>query len=140
MHWAMEYRPEQRVVWVRTEGRTTTEDVARLEAECARTAREHGARGYLFDHRALETFLSDIDIYDGPSRLEKVEASRAMLAAILIRDEKPMLEAFAFLADVMNNRGFVVRLFTDELKAFDWLEKEGRPSPASVPLAPRGTR
>lgn len=126
MRWTLEYRPEQRVVWVRTEGRTTIEDVAGLEADCARAAKEHRARGYLFDHRALESFLSDIDIYDGPSRLEKVDAPRSMLAAILLRDEKPMLDAFAFLADVMNNRGFVVHLFTDESKALAWLTEEDR--------------
>ena len=121
MQWHIEFLDEFKAVSIRYTGSSNADLFKKSFEECAVTAREKGARGFLVDTTALEPALTAGDIYEFPAVYDRLPVDRKTRFALLRPKNPHILKNLAFFETVCRNRGYIVKILDDRDSALKWL-------------------
>jgi hypothetical protein len=110
-------------ILVRVDEPMTTDVLNRFIAEAGEMAKEHEVKKFLYDvrnsHNMVDhAFYSDL-VYKRAGDLGFVYGTKH---AILVEEED--MPDYHFVETVLNNAGYLGRMFTDETEAVEWLLNE----------------
>lgn len=105
-------------------GVRTPETLMAAAAKTTAYCREHGYSLLVIDLRKMSGELDTLETFEiaGHSIPTQTDARDLVRSAILDLTEN--IERIRFFETVAVNRGFNVKIFDDENKAFEWLRKE----------------
>lgn len=121
MEWKITHQPDGNILWVEVAGTLTAGPMSELAREVIGRGAEQGCSRVLVDQRKVGVELSVLEIFSRPMELERLGFDRAMRVAHVF--PKLHWERFAFLENVMLNRGYQIRIFRDEAAALTWLKQ-----------------
>lgn len=103
----------------KVDGNLGPENLGAYVEEIERMARKHPCQRFLNDCRNAVIKLSVIDVYDTPGLVIKENFGRRWKRALLVSEDE--IDKARFFEDTANNRGVLVKIFTEEKEALDWL-------------------
>ncbi len=122
MTWTISHIPEGNIIHNETTGDMTVPTVNQMAKEAKEAGELHRSKSLLFDHRKLSSALDILRMYDRPKELSNM--SFPQTSQISIVTPVSLLKQFTFYEDVMFNRGYMVRVFTDFNLAKEWLSRD----------------
>ena len=120
MAWEHVYSPDSRILTVTVTGlvnRPLWEEQLRASIQ---EAVRHSCFRFLVDYRQAELRLNLIDLYERPAFYETAGMPRSARIAILFA---PATKDTEFIEHVTANRGYAVKIFSEEDEAFAWLTR-----------------
>lgn len=136
MAWQVDYLAEEQVITVKFSGAAGMEDLKATCTQCIAVAREHATYAILADASKTALTAQTTELYHLPDTLEEKGLTRHYRVAMVISDDPNQKESFTFFETVFVNRGFQMRLFTEQSAALEWLRYTRRPldrTPKSPP-------
>lgn len=127
MQYEIKYDDRKNTLVGRIRGRLSVKEVAEIDAEGFQHAMEHPeCRRILCDLQEAEMNFSVYDIFNFPRTSEKVGVKAGLNVysykmAFVVPDGAEIMK---FLETVSANLGRNIRVFTDIIKAGDWLEED----------------
>lgn len=135
MDWRIEYLDDRETVLATVCGPVTGKSFRDiLTVVIPRTTHMH-FRNFLIDARAVRLDLSVMEIYGLPDLFPALALQRDKHLAVLYDACSPHAPDFRFLENVLCNRGFRVRLFTDYEAALAWLKTQKTLPPEAAATA-----
>ena len=115
------YDPENRVLVVSASGEMDNSTFHEVAMTLWDELDKHKCVRALIDY--LEFTISDsiVELYDRPKELINVSGGRRLKMAGLVKEVD---SNFRFIENIYVNRGFNVRIFTDQEEAMRWLTKD----------------
>ncbi len=124
MTWKMAHSAAENLLLVESNGVTTTDDVLAQISEGIHWIKEHEIPGALVDYSDAVLELSFSDLFKLPDLFTLGEVPRNTKMALLVPTDEMHIDKYTFFDDVANNRGYMVKLFTQREAAMAWLTAE----------------
>ena len=121
MNWEITYRPEEKILSVKTGGVLEKESVLKMIVEASGFLTEHQCHRCLVDHTGIEsTQIGITDIYGMPKVYDAVGLPRDLKLAMVVPQK--YFDLFKFLETVDYNFGYTISVFMDTGPAVRWLK------------------
>ncbi len=118
------YLPEADIVQLRTDGTYVLHAEIETLERLAVALKKHDCRKLLIDHRQTTVIAPALDTYDRPDQYARIWGDSSTLnqikTAIVFHE---INEDYQFLENVIRNRGWDLRIFTEYETALDWLSR-----------------
>jgi len=121
MKWKIEYLPDEKILYVKTEGLLTAEVANLMVKEIVDSAACYQCDRQIVDHRNTSLAFSLLEYYERPAINMKIGISSKWKIAMVFRE---LTQHTQFMETVFRNRGYNFRQFDDIEKAKSWLLNE----------------
>jgi hypothetical protein len=123
MKYEVSVSDDDKYIQIRVDEPMTTDVLNRFIPETAEMAKEHEVKKFLYDvrnspNRIDHAFYSDL-VYKRAGELGFAYGTKH---AILVGEED--MPDYHFVETILNNAGYLGRMFTDETEAVEWLLNE----------------
>ena len=122
-YWKIDFIEEMNVVHVKSQGMMDHLSLTRLVTECLEEAAKKNVRKFLIDHRRMIPKLSTVSILQLSEHIAGIGTRMGNRIALLYPEQKYCKEDFGFFETAARNRGLMVQLFEDQVKALNWLNQ-----------------
>ena len=126
MEWKIDYLEQDGIVYMKTSGPASWEDIRKMSKKAMTTASSNNSHKFLVDHRIMEPGLSTLQIDDLPGMLKEVGVTGDDKVAIIFdpSSQAQMSNSFSFFINSAIIESLQVRLFADPKEAIAWLKSD----------------
>jgi hypothetical protein len=128
MDWTIEYNETEEILFVKTSGAGTWDEIKKLCKEIFAAARKNGTHRFLVEHTG-GIKLSILEFDRIPDLIEELEVCAEDRTALVYDPVSLGSTMLTFLKNVLYLRSYHLQLFTDIDKAVAWLKIETPASP-----------
>lgn len=121
MSYYLDVEKKDGVLWVKATGTRSFENVLAISKDIMAACTEHEVKKVLLDVRALKGRLSTMESYEIPDKYFPKIRDRSVVDRTAIVDWKEADGRAPFFELVAENRGFMIRIFSDTDQAIEWL-------------------
>jgi hypothetical protein len=118
MEWKIEYLPDEKILYVKTNGLLTARSANLMVKEIVEAANCHQCDKQVVDHRETFFAFSLLEYYERPEINAKIGISYNWKIAMVFRE---LSQDTYFMETVFKNRGYNFRQFDDIEKAYMWV-------------------
>jgi len=123
MEWQISFKPENNMLYVRTQGIFNMDSNRALIKECLEILQGTDCRNCLIDNSELEfTRIETLEIYSIPALFSELGIPHNLHIAEVF--SKKHAKDFHFLETVCYNHGYKVFVFSEMELALEWLNKK----------------
>jgi len=123
MSYRLKIENNEGTLLVKATGARTYENVLNMTLEIMEACIQHGTPKVLVDVRDLEGRLNVLDSFTIPDEVFPRIRDRRVIQKSAIVDVEEFQGAYRFFENVAVNRGFNLRIFSDQEEAMLWLRK-----------------
>jgi hypothetical protein len=124
MKWEIEHNKKDGIVVVKTSGLITWDDNKIMTQEAFATAKHHGTKKVLVDHRLLQANLTVLQIDNLPGLFREIGIGPEYKVAILFDPASPRSSNFTFFENISIISSLQFRVFSEPAEAIEWLKAE----------------
>jgi len=121
MPWTVDYNADRGLITVANVGKMSREEYHDEITRCKELSDKHNVKRFLVDDLQLEPSLKLMEIYDFPDLFAKLGVDHTSRIAVLAQPSESKKHKFDFYETICQNRGFTVKLFSDNDAALQWV-------------------
>lgn len=125
MPWTVEFVPNESIIKYLIYGAATLRDIQDASRQGLLLSQKENVWDVLVQAKGLEPMLRIADLYELPVFYSSLHIPPQAKVGVVIPKGELFQRGFQFYEDVCVNRGFRVKLFTEDEAAMEWL-KGGR--------------
>ncbi len=122
MSWDVNLINESKIIKLIYAGNVTSEQLREALIECATLAKKENILHFIADTTKLVDGHSVFDLYSVIQLFDSIGFDHNIKEAVLVQVGSPALNGASFYETACLNRGYNVKIFSDETKAIDWLK------------------
>lgn len=119
MDWTISHIPASNIVSIETTGTMTLQRMNELVEKALQAGARYHSRLFLVDHRKIELALTETELANRPTELNRLGFPKNSRVAHVYSDRD--LEAVRLMEKAMLGGGYQMRIFADVPAAKEWL-------------------
>lgn len=124
MSWKVDLDAENGFIHTVYSGTVTKDDILASTTQTLKMISGKGPQKFLSEWIDSNSKLTTTEIFAIPDEWEAAEANRGSVLALVVPDNPDSLRDAKFYEDTCVNRGWRVRIFTQQNDAIEWLKKQ----------------
>lgn len=121
MSWDINLINEPKIIKLIYSGNVTSEQLREALTACVTLAKKENILRFIADTTLLVDGHSVFDLYSVIQLYDTIGFDRNIKEAVLVQVGSPALTVASFYETACLNRGYNVKIFSDETKAIEWL-------------------
>lgn len=130
MAWKASLNPENGFIEVTYSSRVTMQDVSEANADILTFVQVESPLKFFVNIVDAELELSVIDLFKIPESWDALGFGRGNSMCVVTRESSNQTKDLSFLEDVSVNRGWNVKIFTNNKEAIQWLASQHPSKPS----------
>jgi hypothetical protein len=123
MPWEIKILRNEDIINIVCSGNIDYEQILQMSSEGINAEKKHGINKYLVDDRDITPDLSISEISKLPKAFKEQGLEPWNKVAIIFSSKSTKKEEFSYFETASFNYGFLIRLFSDEKQALEWLKQ-----------------
>lgn len=121
MPYVINFLDNEGIILIKNSGILRYEDYANQAMEAFELGQNKQSELYLADCTRMENIANVFEIFDLPDFYARINIPRSIKIAVLLSDNAVTNEDLKFYETISTNRGWQVKLFSDQDSAIVWL-------------------
>lgn len=121
MSWDVKIIDEPKIMKLIYSGTVTPDQLKEALTTCVKLAKKENILRFVADTTSLVDGHSIFDLYAVIQLYDSIGFDHKIKEAVLIQVDSPVLEVASFYETACLNRGYNVKIFSDETQAIEWL-------------------